>query len=131
MKIAYDAQLNYKKEEGKLNFTTSEYMQETQALLTPSISYSNASGLSLSASASMNLSRYDLTHDGRTRFHIMPSAGVQYQLNATSDIQAGYRLSYSVMPFHTITSLPYYASYSSQIGGNGKWNMFVDRKSVV
>lgn len=122
MKIAYDAQLNYKREEGKLNFTTSEYMQETQALLTPSISYSNTSGLSLSASASMNLSRYDLTHDGRTQFHIMPSVGAQYQLNATSDIQAGYRLTYSVMPFLTITSLPYYASYSSQICGNGKWN---------
>lgn len=138
MSIAYDAQLNYQREEGKLKLMPNEmsteteltnqsekgdkeYMQETQALLTPSISYSNTSGLSLSASAAMNLSRYDLTHDGRTKFHIMPSLGAQYQLNATSDISAGYRLSYSVQPFLAITSLPYYASYTSQISGNGEW----------
>lgn len=152
MKISYDAQLNYKREEGKLNFTTSEmnetnktskingmskeketdkeiekeaekqYMQKLEALLTPSIGYSNNSGLSLSASASMKFSRYDLSHDGATKFHISPSLSAQYQLNATSDIQAGYRLSYSVLPFLSITSLPYYANYSTQVNGNGKWN---------
>ncbi len=38
MKIAYDAPAQLQEEEeGKLNFTTSEYMQETQALLTPDI----------------------------------------------------------------------------------------------
>lgn len=142
MSIAYDAQLNYKREEGKLKFTTSktdkekvkdnlpenglesdkQYMQEIEALQTPSISYSNSSGLSLSASTSMKLTRYDLTHDGQTKFHIMPSCNAQYQINATSDISAGYHLSYSVLPFSTLTSLPYYANYSSQVNGNGKWN---------
>ncbi len=54
----------------------------------------------------MNLSRYDLPHDGRTHSTSCLAPVFNIKLNATSDIQAGYRLTYSVMPFLTITLLP-------------------------
>lgn len=123
-KVSYEAELKYKREEGKLTNTPQqkEYMQEVDGKLTPSISYSNSWGLSLSASALLKLARFDLTQDNVTKLNLTPSFMMSYKITSTTDAKMGYRGAYSVMPFSSLTSLPYYNNYITKLQGDGKWN---------
>lgn len=130
-KVSYEAALSYHRQEGKLGISRyqkviepeqSEYMQEVDAQLTPTVSYSNNWGLNFSAEADLQYARFDLTHDGANKFYVSPTVNVKYQITSTTDASIGYRHSYSVYPFSTHVSLPYYSDYISKLAGDGKWS---------